>query len=268
MKNYQGNLIKMKTEYDKKVHYYLEIDAERISMNDLIGSELHFKYQNKIHCIRCGTKTKKSYAQGYCYKCFVSAPETSECILRPEKCQAHLGISRDMEWAEKHCLQNHFVYLAISSGLKVGVTRSSQIPTRWMDQGAIYAIKLAKTPNRYLAGVIEVALKKHVADKTNWRKMLKNEIDRNIDLTEEKQRLTGLLSEGNQKYIIDDNSITEINYPVKKYPKKIKSIGFDKITDFKARLTGIKGQYLLFDNDVVLNIRKHNGYLVHMQITD
>ncbi len=265
MSELQGNLLKMITKLDSVAQYALPIGNDIVAMNELIGKKLHFEYTGKINCISCGKETKKSFAQGYCYKCFISVPETSECILRPELCEAHLGKSRDMQWSEKHCLSDHYVYLAISSGLKVGVTRASQIPTRWIDQGAWKAIKLAKTPNRYIAGQIEVELKNYFSDKTSWQKMLKNNIDKSIDLEDAKQEAWEYLPEELQMYVIDDDDITEINYPVQNYPQKVKSIGFDKQPSIEKVLTGIKGQYLIFDNSYVLNIRKHTGYEVSLK---
>lgn len=257
----EGSLLKMKTRQGKPVEYYLKVGEEQIYMNELIGKKLKLQYQHKINCIRCGRKTSKSFFQGYCYPCFISAPETDECILRPEKCMAHEGISRDMEWSKEHCLIDHYVYLAVSSGLKVGVTRHTQVPTRWIDQGAHKAIKLAKTPNRHLAGLIEVDLKNHLADKTNWQQMLKNMVKRPVDLLEEKQKASDNLHEDLRQYLIDDNEIEEIQYPVVEYPEKVKSYSFDKQDAYEGVLKGIKGQYLIFDGGVVFNVRKHNGYL-------
>jgi hypothetical protein len=261
----QGVLLKMHGEIVKEVSYYLTLGPDIIHMNKLLGRTIGFEYQGIIHCIRCGRITKKSFAQGFCYPCFTTAPETSECVLRPELCRAHEGISRDMKWSEDHCLQDHFVYLAISSGLKVGVTRSSQIPTRWIDQGAWKAIKLATTPNRFIAGQIEVALKARMSDKTNWRHMLTNEIDRGIDLILEKKTISDYLPDDLSSFLSPDNEITEINYPVLQYPEKVRSVSFDKHDTIGGELMGIKGQYLIFSDGSVLNIRKHNGYLVNLE---
>lgn len=262
----QGILLKMQGEIGDEVSYFLPLGHEIIPMNELLGKTIELEFRGIIHCIRCGRVTKKSFAQGYCYPCFTTAPETSECVLRPELCRAHEGESRDMKWSEDHCLQDHFVYLAISSGLKVGVTRSSQVPTRWIDQGAWKAIRLAKTPNRFLAGQIEIAMKSKMSDKTNWRHMLTNEIDRNINLVEEKNKASGFLKQELSTYISTDNKITEITYPVLQYPLKVKSLSFDKMSIIGGKLSGIKGQYLIFSDGSVLNIRKHNGYLVKMEI--
>ena len=262
----KGVISKMKSQYANPIQYHLPIGDELMDMNALIGKEIKLEFLGEIHCVSCGKITKKSFAQGYCYPCFISVPETSECILRPELCQAHEGISRDMKWSESHCLQNHFVYLAVSSGLKVGVTRSTQVPTRWIDQGAWKAIKLAQTPNRYLAGKIEVALKEYMSDKTSWQKMLKNDIAQDIDLEDEKQKAWELLDEDLQQYIVDDDEIMEITYPVEKYPVKVKSLGFDKMPEITGKLIGIKGQYLIFDNNTVLNMRKHTGYMINIEI--
>ncbi len=250
-----------------QVHYHLPIGDDTIPMNNLLNQRLHLIFRGEIYCMHCGKRTKKSYGQGYCYPCFISIPETDACILRPELCQAHLGISRDMEWSKTHCLQDHYVYLAISSGLKVGVTRASQVPTRWIDQGAYRAILLAKTPNRHLAGTIEVALKKNIADRTNWRDMLRNYQDTSIDLLVEKERVTGLIPADLSEYSLPDNRIWEFYYPVETYPEKVKSIGFDKESDYTGILKGIKGQYLIFEGGDVVNIRKHNGYFVEVEIS-
>ena len=165
-----------------------------------------------------------------------------------------------MEWAENNCLQLHYVYLAVSSNYKVGVTRSSQIPTRWIDQGASYAIKIAETPNRYLSGLIEVKLKKYISDRTAWQKMLKNEILENFNIEEKKEELASSFDLNLKQFISRDNTITKINYPVIEFPSKVKSIGFDKNYIIEGRIMGIKGQYIMFDDNTVLNIRKHNGY--------
>ena len=263
---YWGTIVKMKNKLDDPVQYVLPIGEDMVPMNELIGKYILFKWEGKINCIACGRNTNKSFAQGFCYPCFINAPETSECILRPQLCQAHEGIARDMQWAKHHCLQDHFVYLAISSGVKVGVTRSAQIPTRWMDQGARQAIKLAKTPNRYTAGLIEVALKEHVSDRTQWQRMLKNQLIEGVDLLDKKKEMLDHLTDELRKYKCDDNDITEIIYPVEEYPEKVKSLSFDKLNEIEGRLWGIKGQYLMFDDGTVLNIRKHNGYKVSLEI--
>lgn len=261
----QGSLLKMLTELNNPVDYFLKLGDQKINMNDLINNNISITYLNEIHCIRCGRKTNKSFHQGYCYPCFRTAPETGDCILKPEMCRAHEGISRDMEWSKEHCLQDHIVYLAISSGLKVGVTRITQVPTRWIDQGASYAIKIARAPNRNTAGLIEVNLKKHFADKTNWRNMLTNKIDTESKLSEQKAKAKELVKKEFVKYFIDDNEITEINYPVTEYPEKVNSFTFDKGKIISGKLLGIKGQYLIFDGGRVLNIRKHNGYEVELE---
>ena len=263
---YNGTLLKMETKLANPVEYELPIGDELVYMNHCIGKYIVFKWLKEIYCVACGRKTNKSFSQGFCYPCFLNAPETSECIFRPELCQAQDGIARDMEWAEAHCLQEHFVYLAISSGVKVGVTRSGQIPTRWMDQGAWQAIKLAQTPNRYTSGLIEVELKAHISDRTNWQRMLKNQLIEGVDLLEKKKEMIAQLSPELQNFESDENTITEINYPVNEYPEKVKSLNFDKLEEISGRLWGIKGQYLIFDDGTVLNMRKHTGYLVELEV--
>jgi hypothetical protein len=255
----------MRAELATPVHYFLPVGGNEIVMNELIGREISLNFTGQINCISCGKQTRTSFGQGFCYNCLQTAPEASESVVRPELSKAHLGIARDMEWAEKHDLIDHFVYLAVSGDVKVGVTRYHQIPTRWIDQGASAAIKIVKTPNRHIAGVIEVFLKKHFTDKTDWRAMLKNEIAQKINLLEEKEKVYHILPAELKKYFEPDNEITEIIYPVISFPQTIKSVGFDKTPKIEGILTGIKGQYLLFQDDSVLNIKKHNGYFLEIK---
>lgn len=249
------------------VHYKLPLNEQFVEMNDLIGRSLSIEYQGEINCIRCGRKTGKSFAQGFCYPCFTTAPETEECVLRPELCRAHEGQARDMAYAEQHCLSEQVVYVSYTSGMKVGVTRHPQVPTRWIDQGAICAIELARTPNRFSAGMLEVAMKEHVADKTNWRKMLSDVHCDGPDLVQEKQRLAALVPEDLLAYVSANDRITNLSYPVMEYPEKIKSLNLDKDPVVRGVLMGIKGQYLLFDQGRVINMRKYGGYLVRLQFS-
>ncbi len=262
---YIGNIEKMLTQLDDNVKYILPIGEERIEMNQFIGKTISLQFQNQINCVACGKKTNKSFAQGFCFNCFSSAPEASECILHPDKCQAHLGISRNMQWSINHCLTPHIVYLANSSNLKVGITRKTQIPTRWIDQGATKAIIIAETPNRHIAGIIEKYLMQYYSDKTSWQSMLKG-ISNHIDLYKEKAKVKDLLPTELLQYYSKSNNLTTIKFPIENYPTKIKNESFDKMQNVEGVLTGIKGQYLIFDHSRVLNIRKHRGYFVKIII--
>ena len=262
---YTGQLRKMHTKLSEEVEYELPIGEDLVNMNQFIGKEITLSYQNRIECLKCGRTTVKSFNQGFCYPCFRDAPEAAEWIIKPELSRAHLDIEdRDLEFEKSVQLKPHVVYLSLTSGMKVGVTRDTQVPTRWIDQGAVRAIKLAETPNRYLAGMIEVSLKDHMADKTNWRKMLMN-VHPEIDLVEKKNETKALLDEEYHQYISKTDEVIDINFPVLDYPIKVKSIGFDKVPDFTGVLKGIKGQYLLFENGIVMNIRKHGGYIVSLE---
>lgn len=262
--HYEGNILKMRTGYENPVQYYLPAGENEIFMNDLIGKPLRLGFTGQINCIACGKQTKSSFGQGFCYNCLQTAPEASESVLRPELSKAHFGLARDPEWAEKHDLIDHYVYLAASSELKVGVTRHHQIPSRWIDQGASSAIILAKTPNRHIAGIIEVWLKQYFTDKTNWREMLRNNLT-GFDLESEKKRAAGLLTAELRKYIAEENEITFLEYPVIAWPVKVTSLSFDNTPEISGVLTGIKGQYLIFENGSVVNIRKHNGYFLKIE---
>ena len=256
-----GRVSKMKAKLALQVIYQLPIEERLIAMNDLLGKEISIQFQNEIYCVGCEKLIKKSFSNGFCYNCFISSPENSECILRPELCLAHEGKGRDVEWEREHHLQEHIVYLALSSEVKVGVTRSVQIPTRWIDQGASAAIRFAKVPYRQLAGLIEVEMKKNYTDKTSWQQMLKG-IASEKNLLNEKKRAKELLPAELVPYYSDDDAITSLDYPILQYPQKIKSIDFEKQNLVSGKLTGIKGQYLIFEDNSVVNIRKHEGFVL------
>jgi len=170
-----------------------------------------------------------------------------------------------VEWEERNHNQPHVVYLAISSGIKVGVTRETQVPYRWIDQGASRAVKIAVTENRYQAGMIEVALKEFASDKTPWQRMLKNEVATDIDIIETKDILIDKLDDEWMDLVSDDDEIAELEYPAIRFPQKVKSHNLDKEPTLKGKLEAIKGQYLIFEGGVVINIRKYSGYFVEVE---
>lgn len=260
----RGHLAKMKSWLDEPIRYELELDETSIDVNGLCGEKLRLRFTGAIHCVLCGRQTNKSFGTGFCYPCFRDAPQASPCIIHPELCEGHLGRGRDPEWEADHHVQPHVLYLAITSGLKVGVTRETEVPTRWIDQGAAWAIRLAHTPNRYDAGRIEVFFKNHVSDRTAWQTMLKNRQPTDIDLAGEKHRLRALLPDDLGAFGTADDTITELTYPVRGYPLKVKSINLDKTPEVEGVLWGIKGQYLMLQDGRVLNVRKHSGYEVEL----
>ena len=261
---YQGVLTKMQTELDNPIQYYLVFENDFIHVNQLLDKEIRIEFL-KYQCLACG-KNKKIYRQGFCYDDFYKVPQAADWIMRPELSKAHLDEEdRDLEYEKRVQLQPHIVYLANSSNVKVGVTRKTQVPTRWIDQGAHEAIEIVEVPNRYLAGITEVALKEHIADKTNWRKMLKNEIE-DEDLVAQRDALKQYIPEEALEYYIASNSETNIEFPVLQYPTKLKSLNLEKTPEYQGKLKGIKGQYLLFEDGTVFNVRNSEGYVVSITV--
>lgn len=262
---YEGVLNKMQTQFETPIQYFLIFQDSFLNVNQLLNKNIEINFVG-YQCLNCGKK-KKIFRQGFCYDCFYSSPAVGDWIMKPELSTAHLGIQdRDLAYEEKVQLQPHIVYLALSSEVKVGVTRKTQVPTRWIDQGAEKAISIVEVPNRYLAGITEVALKSHFSDKTNWRKMLTNDIVF-TDLIIEREKLQHLLPHEVQEYFhLEKNDLYEMNYPVIEYPTKINSLSLDKTPNFKGKLMGVKGQYLIFEDGTVFNIRSNEGYVVSIQV--
>ena len=258
-------LTKMKVELIDDLNYYLDFKNDFLHMNSLIGKKIKLKHVG-YECLNCQSN-HVIYRQGFCKNCFFEIPSTAEWIMKPELSKAHLDIEeRDLQYEKKVQLKPHILYLAFSSSIKVGVTRKTQVPFRWIDQGAIKAIQILELPNRYLAGISEVKLKKFYADKTNWREMLKME-DNNVDL--EKERINALeFIPLEAKQFIKENSFSTLNikYPVTRYPVKPKSLNIVKENKFQGELCGIKGQYLIFSDDTVFNIRSNEGVVLDLDL--
>ena len=260
-----GTLKKLKTEHQNIVDYKLPIGDELIPLNSLIGKEISLTYTGKIYCVDTGKLIKKSFGQGYSWESFTTLPECDRCIFQPELCHYAKGTCRDNAWGEKHCLKTHVIYISLTSGLKVGITRKTQVPTRWMDQGAVKAIVLCEVKDRLSSGLIEIEIAKELGDKTNWRNMLKNNFEKQ-DLTQTKKRIIEKFSPLLEKYQAEimDDQIYEFNYPVEAYPDKVSAFNLYKNPLVKGKLMGIKGQYLIFDNGVI-NIRKYQGHEVQLE---
>jgi hypothetical protein len=263
----QGTLSKMTTALDEVVEYALPLGDDRVPLNPLIGNTVSLKFTGNIFCDACGRKTNRSFAQGHCYPCMKKLAACDMCIMKPETCHYHLGTCREPAWGDSHCMIDHVVYLANTSGLKVGITRESQIPTRWMDQGATQALPIFRVSTRQISGLVEVSLAKTMADKTNWRTMLKGDnvaIDLAARASQAIPAITETLSGLGERFgptAVETLSATpvDISYPVLEYPQKISSFNFDKGPIAEGTLLGIKGQYLIFDTGVI-NVRKFTGY--------
>jgi ribosomal protein S14 len=261
---FQGVLRKMKTELASPIQYYMLFEGDFLNLNQVLNRELKLRFL-KYQCLNCG-ENRSIYRQGFCRNCFFETPAAGDWIMRPELSTAHLDKEdRDLEYEKKVQLQPHIVYLANSSNIKVGVTRKSQIPTRWIDQGAHEAIEILEAPNRYLAGITEVALKSHLSDKTNWRKMLTNDVI-DQDLSAWRDKLVDYIPAEAADYYLHNREEVAIEFPVLQYPEKVKSLNLEKNPEFGGVLKGIKGQYLIFEDNSVFNVRSNEGYVVSLLV--
>lgn len=278
MQEYNGNLTKMSASanQDSSVNYVLHLDDHSIDMNALIGHTITLTHHNAIYCHHCHKKTNKSFNQGYCYRCFTTLAQCDSCIIKPEKCHYAANTCRDPAWGEANCFSEHFVYLANTGTIKIGITRhvSDAISSRWLDQGATQAIVVMRVPDRLVSGLVETIFKQHIGDKTNWRAMLKGQPE-NVDLVSMRDELLQKVDaelnqlasdKGLTSFAVAKSDSVNIHYPVITYPNKITSINLDKTPTFTGKLLGIKGQYLLLDDDRVINIRKYGGYNVTLNV--
>ena len=267
-----GTLRKMHSRLDAPVSYSILLREAVVPLNPLLQQSIKLQFSGTILCVNCGRKTNKSFNQGYCYPCFQKLAACDSCIIHPEKCHYDQGTCREPGWGERYCMQDHIIYLANSSGLKVGITRATQVPTRWIDQGATQALAIIRVRSRLQSGTLEVMFKQHVADKTNWRDMLKGDADI-LDMQAESKKLLTLcaaeIMEMEERFgffaisILNGVDPVQIQYPVVSYPEKISSFNFDNDPVVEGTLMGIKGQYLIFDTGVI-NLRRFTGYEVQL----
>lgn len=254
-------LRKLKVGVDANLaKYSLSMMDGELDLNSLLGHKITLRFLEKINCVHCGREIKKSFAQGFCYTCFRSVPEADLCLMKPETCHFDKGTCRDPQWGLKHCFVQHTVYLANSSGLKVGITRANNEQTRWLDQGASQALPIARVSKRILAGVFEANLRKYVSDRTNWRLLLKQNAEP-MDLLAKRDELLSYIPNDLVYDSLFEESVRTFKYPLLEYPKKIATYDLLKSPLVEGVLLGIKGQYLLFEQGV-LNVRKFAGCTV------
>jgi hypothetical protein len=267
-----GRLAKMSIEKTEPLSYHLNIGDEKIGMNAYIGKDIRIISNGEIRCAHCQRRTNKSFNQGYCFPCFKKLAQCDRCMMSPELCHFSKGTCREPDWAEQFCMQEHIVYLANSSGLKVGITRHTQVPTRWMDQGAIQALPIISVSTRQLSGLVEVIMKEWVADKTNWRKMLKHDVEE-MDLAQERDKLFELAKDvladlrlqfpDDKINLIEAADTWQFEYPSSQWPEKIKTFNLEKQNIVEGKLLAIKGQYLILDSGC-FNVRKHTSFDVSL----
>lgn len=270
-KKMKGTLSKLKSSLVKPIEYQLPVGDQFIDLNPLIGKKLTLTHTGNIFCSNCEKKTKKSYSQGHCFVCMRKLASCDMCMMKPETCHHEQGTCREPQWGLENCMIPHTVYLANTSGLKVGITR--QVPTRWVDQGATQALPIFTVQTRQQSGLVEIALAEFISDKTNWRNMLKGnneEIDLKAKAAELIPQIQAKLDELAQLYGATaitqlDEEVVELEFPVSEFPTKISSFNFDKNPEVSGVLKGIKGQYLIFDNGVI-NIRKFSSYEIEVSI--
>ena len=270
----EGQLRKMVATHGESVAYALPVGTASVDMVPLLGQRLRLEYAGQINCIECGRATKKSFSQGYCYPCFQTLAACDSCIMSPEKCHYDAGTCREPAWGESNCMIDHVVYLANTSTLKVGITRHSQVPTRWMDQGAVQALPVFRVQTRYQSGLVETVFKEYVSDRTAWQAMLKGQVEE-LDMPAQRERLyaatEGAIDQLQQRFglqaisRIPSQPEYRFNYPVLEYPTRVKSHNLDKQPVVEGTLQGIKGQYLMFDTGVI-NMRKYGGYHLALSV--
>ncbi|WP_181104434.1 DUF2797 domain-containing protein [Pseudomonas entomophila] len=265
----RGSLSKMTAHLDGPVvQYHFRLGEHEVAVNPLIGQRLRLEYLGAIHCTHCGRRTKTSFSQGYCYPCMTQLAQCDVCIMAPERCHYDAGTCRDPSWGERFCMTDHVVYLANSSGIKVGITRATQLPTRWLDQGASQALPILRVATRQQSGLVEDLLRTQVSDRTNWRALLKGEAEV-LDLPAIRDQVLDNCGEGLRALQdrfglqaiqpLPDAEVVQMRYPVEAYPTKVVSFNLDKNPVVEGTLKGIKGQYLIFDTGVI-NIRKYTAY--------
>lgn len=264
---------------NNKVTYFL-----KENMDIVPGMHIMLKHTGRYQCVSCKKILKKIYS-GFCYVCLTQKAMADTCVMAPNRCHYLKGTCREPKWGENFCFKPHFIYLAYTDKFKVGLTRQTHIPYRWMDQGATIAAILSKVTSRYQAGMIEKSLMEILSDKSHWQNMLKSGNSRPSKedflnkwlevqdwLKKKIQAHPDLIVETSSELhiskeieILNAPEIFEMDYPLDFIPEKIKSVSLEKEPIVSDEIIGIKGQYLIF-RDRVLNVRSHEGAIVSLQL--
>lgn len=251
------------------------------------GTRVALNHGGGFRCTVCDRQSKKLF-DGCCYPCFQTSAQADRCVLNPVGCHYMEGTCREPKWGEEFCYQTHYVYLAHTDKLKVGITRQGQVPTRWIDQGATIAVLIAKVGSRHQAGLLEGLLSQRYADKSHWMKMLKAGNNRPDSSAFDEMRrealsflraelkgpngqafiapITQALASASDIEILDDAVLAEIEFPLwQAVPEKITSLNLEKNPSLDSKILGIKGQYLFLENGV-FNVRRHEGFVVSCDV--
>jgi hypothetical protein len=264
----EGYIRELKHAYGGEIpiRYLFQTDQTELSINEYLGQQISISYTRRKACVNCGRSVKKLYQNGYCYPCMTTLAECDLCIVKPHDCHFHKGTCRDEEFAESHCMIPHYVYLAYSSNIKVGLTRKGRQFTRWVDQGALAAVLVAELPTRKQAGELEMEIAKTMQDKTDWRKMLVAKSVEEVDLLSVRADVIAKLTDEYQGFVLTNEPIHQFSYPaLPDHEVKLSSLALDKQETVTGRLLGMKGQYMILDTGV-FNVRKHNGFHVQVSI--
>lgn len=266
----EGPLAKLRAEGSDPVRYALAVAGAGVAIDPYIGQGVRVRWLRRIVCATCGGATNRSYGQGHCYACFAGRAACDLCVRSPDRCHYHLGTCREPEWGRANCMREHIVYLAHSSDVKVGITRADQVPVRWLDQGAVAALPVARTASRRAAGHLEAAAKALLPDRTDWRKMVQADPPPH-DLRQHAQALRRRLAPALPAIVaaaqgdaIDwiDGEEWSARYPrLEATAPLAQTLDLEAINAFEGVLLGIKGQYLLFDCGA-FNVRRHTGFVV------
>ena len=263
----EGPLVKLVSAPTDPASYTLCVDTEpakTLPLNAVLGRGVEIRFLDRITCRYCASVTKKSYGEGYCYPCFKHLARCDLCVVSPDRCHYHLGTCREPTWGESFCMQPHRVYLANTTGPKVGITRAGHELVRWIDQGASQGLLMCAARTRRLAGLVEVSFAEHITDRTDWRRLVSRDtapVDL-MGLREELKSKLGPLPEG-VSWLQGQAPIT-LRYPMRRYGGKIRRLLLNKEPVVRGNLLGVKGQFLLFDHGV-FNVRQHTSY--HVRVT-
>ncbi|MCL6442825.1 MAG: DUF2797 domain-containing protein [Alicyclobacillus sp.] len=264
----RGHLIQLTHKVSYPIQYSLLLDAGEADLAACLGRDIRIEWLGQKSCIHCGKHVKKLYQNGYCFPCVTTLAECDLCIVKPHTCHFHLGTCRDETFAEEHCMIPHYVYLAVSSSVKVGLTRKGRERIRWIDQGASAATLIAEFPTRKAAGEFEMAVAEFLPDKTDWRRMLTSDSIPDVDLHEVKDMVMKRVDPVYQPYLLQDTTeVYHFSYPrTHGFQVVLKPLSLDKTPVITGRLQGMKGQYLLLDTGV-LNVKRWAGYEVQVSIS-
>ena len=86
-------------------------------------------------------------------------------------------------------------------------------------------------------------------------------------LLDAKDDALGALGMAYEPFFEEDDEVHSLQFPVHHYPDKVTSTKLEKVPVISGKLVGVKGQYWMWEDGRVWNVRAHAGSRVEIDVS-